>query len=277
MRSFLANMALRTLFLAAFLLLLSRAWSQADEQGDRQAFRDFLTQAKNNGSADKERVAAFYKTTGVFWRAHWLDYSHHPENYADVMALYRADQALYPRALRRGIPEAVQEGTSSSSSNSTRRIRRRKTRPCSLNGSYDDREVEHRRCLSRPQRDQPRIWREFPRGRAVFLQGRDRGNIILPPSCFTATMTSKPGAITIRRSRRSCRSIDRFALRLSQSAVRAFLEHEARAQRRVCEPGRACRDRPVQRPCQGGLEEGLRLPSTSTSRRRCSTLAARTA
>ena len=36
MRSFLANMALRTLLLATLLLLPNRAWSQADEQGDRQ-------------------------------------------------------------------------------------------------------------------------------------------------------------------------------------------------------------------------------------------------
>ncbi len=105
MRNFLANMARGTLMLGALLLLPSRAQSQADEQGDRQTFRDFLTQTKNNGSADKEKVAAFYKTTGVFWRAHWLDYSHHPENYADVMALYRADQALYPRAFEARDPE----------------------------------------------------------------------------------------------------------------------------------------------------------------------------
>lgn len=77
----------------------------ADGQSDQQAFRDFLTQAKSNASAEKEKVAAFYRTTGAFWRAHWLDYSHHPENYADVMALYRADQALYPRAQDARDPE----------------------------------------------------------------------------------------------------------------------------------------------------------------------------
>jgi hypothetical protein len=32
----------------------------------------------------------------AFWYAHWKDYSAHPENYSDLMALYRADQALYP-------------------------------------------------------------------------------------------------------------------------------------------------------------------------------------
>jgi lysophospholipase L1-like esterase len=104
MRSFLAGMALRTLLLTP-LLLPSPGWSQTDDQSDRQAFRDFLAQAKNNGIADKEKVAAFYKTSGSFWRAHWLDYSHHPENYADVMALYRADQALYPRAQEPRDPE----------------------------------------------------------------------------------------------------------------------------------------------------------------------------
>jgi lysophospholipase L1-like esterase len=92
----------RTFLLVALLLLPSRAWSQADDQS---AFRDFLTQAKNNGSTDKEKVAAFYRTTGAFWRAHWLDYWQHPEQYADVMALYRADQALYPRAQEPKDPE----------------------------------------------------------------------------------------------------------------------------------------------------------------------------
>ena len=62
-------------------------------------------QAKSGASADKDRVAAFYKTSGAFWRAHWLDYSLHPENYADVMALYRADQALYPRPFQVPDPE----------------------------------------------------------------------------------------------------------------------------------------------------------------------------
>jgi lysophospholipase L1-like esterase len=98
MRTLVARTALRTLLLGAILALLpAPSWSQTADQGDQQAFRDLLTQARNNGSADKEKVAAFYKTTGAFWRAHWLDYSHNPENYADLMALYRADQALYPR------------------------------------------------------------------------------------------------------------------------------------------------------------------------------------
>jgi lysophospholipase L1-like esterase len=105
MRNFLAGMALRTLLLAPLLLRPSPGWSQAGELGDRQAFRDFLAQAKNNGSAETEKVAAFYRTTGAFWRAHWLDYSQHPENYADVMALYRADQAVYPRAQQARDPE----------------------------------------------------------------------------------------------------------------------------------------------------------------------------
>jgi hypothetical protein len=80
--------------LAALLLLPGRVWSQADDQS---AFREFLTQAKNSASPDSAKIAVFYRTTGAFWRAHWLDYSHHPENYAGVMALYRADQALYVR------------------------------------------------------------------------------------------------------------------------------------------------------------------------------------
>lgn len=105
MRNFLAGMAPRSLLVASVLMLPSTGWGQADEQGDRQAFRDFLAQAKNNGSAETEKVAAFYRTTGAFWRAHWLDYSHHPEKYADVMALYRADQAVYPRAPQARDPE----------------------------------------------------------------------------------------------------------------------------------------------------------------------------
>jgi lysophospholipase L1-like esterase len=86
------------------LLLLAGA-VKADEAGDKQAFHDFLVQAKSGASADKDKVAAFYKTTGAYWRTHWLDYTNHPENYADVMALYRADQALYPRPFQVPDPE----------------------------------------------------------------------------------------------------------------------------------------------------------------------------
>jgi hypothetical protein len=105
MRSFLASISLRTLLLALILLRPRTARSQAADANDQQAFRDFLTQAKTNGGADPEKVTAFYRTTGAFWRAHWLDYSHHPENYADAMALYRAAQALYPRPQAARDPE----------------------------------------------------------------------------------------------------------------------------------------------------------------------------
>ena len=208
MRNFLASMALRTLLLAPFLLLPSPGWSQADEQSDRQAFRDFLTQAKNNGSADKEKVAAFYKTSGAFWRAHWLDYSHHPENYADVMALYRADQALYPRAQEARDPERYRKDIELFKEFDSKNAPPQKRGP--VRRQFDDHEVEDRRCLSRPQRDQPRIRRECPRRRAVFLQGRDRKISSRPPSCSTATMTSRVAAIPIRPSRRSCRSTPKF-------------------------------------------------------------------
>lgn len=97
MRNSRASISLRTFWLALILIQPSTARSQSGGANDQQAFRDFLTQAKNNGPADQEKTTAFYRTTGAFWRAHWLDYSHHPENYADVMALYRAGQALYPR------------------------------------------------------------------------------------------------------------------------------------------------------------------------------------
>jgi lysophospholipase L1-like esterase len=105
MRSFLASISLRTLLLALILLRPSSARSQVADANDQQAFRDFLTQAKANSGADPEKVTAFYRTTGAFWRAHWLDYSHHPENYADVMSLYRAAQALYPRPQSARDPE----------------------------------------------------------------------------------------------------------------------------------------------------------------------------
>ena len=96
-RHFLAKHFLASLALAPFLLLASPGRGQTNDASDKQAFHDFLVQAKSNAGADKDKVAAFYKTTGTYWRAHWLDYSHNPENYADVMALYHADQALYPR------------------------------------------------------------------------------------------------------------------------------------------------------------------------------------
>lgn len=99
MRNF-AGMAL-----VPFLLLASAGAGKSDEASDQKTFHDFLVQAKSGASADKDRVAAFYKTSGAFWRAHWLDYSLHPENYADVMALYRADQALYPRPFQVPDPE----------------------------------------------------------------------------------------------------------------------------------------------------------------------------
>jgi lysophospholipase L1-like esterase len=85
------------LALAPFLLLAGVGAGRADDASDKQAFHDFLVQAKSGSSADKDKMAAFYKTSGAFWRTHWLDYTNHPENYADVMALYRANQALYAR------------------------------------------------------------------------------------------------------------------------------------------------------------------------------------
>ena len=93
-RHFLAKHFLASLALAPFLLLASPGRGQTNDASDKQAFHDFLVQAKSNAGADKDKVAAFYKTTGTYWRAHWLDYSHNPENYADVMALYHAHQAL---------------------------------------------------------------------------------------------------------------------------------------------------------------------------------------
>jgi hypothetical protein len=96
MRSLPAGVVWRTLLVAPFVLLPSALHSQAATPLDQPAFRDFLTQAKTT-SPDSARVAAFYRTTGAFWRAHWLEYSHHPESYADVMALYRTNQALYVR------------------------------------------------------------------------------------------------------------------------------------------------------------------------------------
>ena len=85
------------LALAPFLLLASFGAGRADDASDKQAFHDFLVQAKSGASTDKDKVAAFYKTSGAYWRVHWLDYSLHPESYEDVMTLYRADQALYQR------------------------------------------------------------------------------------------------------------------------------------------------------------------------------------
>ena len=93
------------LALAPLLLLASVGAGKADDASDKQAFHDFLVQAKSGASTDKDKVAAFYKTAGAYWRTHWLDYTNHPENYADVMALYRANQALYPRPFAVPDPE----------------------------------------------------------------------------------------------------------------------------------------------------------------------------
>lgn len=86
-----------TLAFAPLLLLTSMGGAMADEASDRQAFRDALVQVKSGGGTQEEKSAAFYKASGAFWRAHWLDYTNHPENYAEVMALYREGQAAYPR------------------------------------------------------------------------------------------------------------------------------------------------------------------------------------
>ena len=91
--------------LVPFLLLASAGAGKTDDAGDQKAFHDFLVQAKGNAGSGQEKTDAFYKTSGAFWHAHWLDYSLHPENYADVMALYRADQALYPRPFQVPDPE----------------------------------------------------------------------------------------------------------------------------------------------------------------------------
>jgi len=85
------------LALAPFLLLAGAGAAMADDASDRQAFHDALVQAKGGAGTAAEKSAAFYKTSGAFWRAHWLDYTNHPDAYADVMALYREGQAAYPR------------------------------------------------------------------------------------------------------------------------------------------------------------------------------------
>ena len=46
------------LALAPFLLLASAGAGRADDAGDKQAFHDFLVQAKSGASADKDKVAA---------------------------------------------------------------------------------------------------------------------------------------------------------------------------------------------------------------------------
>jgi lysophospholipase L1-like esterase len=94
-----------SLAFAPLLLLAAFGAAKADDASDKQAFHDFLVKAKEGASADKDKVAAFYKTSGMYWHAHWLDYSKHPENYADVMALYREDQALYPHHFEVPDPE----------------------------------------------------------------------------------------------------------------------------------------------------------------------------
>jgi hypothetical protein len=94
---------------APLLLLASAGAGKTDDNSDRQAFHDFLVQAKSNGSAEREKVMAFYKTTGAYWHAHWQDYWAHPENYADVMALYRADQPLYPTRVVREARKSPEE------------------------------------------------------------------------------------------------------------------------------------------------------------------------
>lgn len=86
-----------SLAFAPLLLLAGVSGAVADEASDRQAFHDALVQAKSGPGTQAEKSAAFYKTSGAFWRAHWLDYTNHPENYAEVMALYREGQAAYPR------------------------------------------------------------------------------------------------------------------------------------------------------------------------------------
>jgi lysophospholipase L1-like esterase len=85
------------LALAPLLLLAATKAGRADDAADIKTFHDALTAGKSAGGTAAEKSTAFYKTSGAFWRTHWLDYSQHPEKYADVMALYREGQAAFPR------------------------------------------------------------------------------------------------------------------------------------------------------------------------------------
>jgi len=91
--------------LAPLLLLTAASVARADDASDKKAFQDYLTQAIPQGSADKDKVMAFNRTAGAYWRAHWLDYTKNPEKYADVMALYRKGQAAYPHKPEERDPE----------------------------------------------------------------------------------------------------------------------------------------------------------------------------
>lgn len=103
----LASMALTPLLLFATL-----PEGNADrDPNDRQAFHDFLVQAGQTRHPELEQVGIFYRTAWAFWASHSKDYSAHPERYSDVMALYRADQEIYPLrvVLDRWKPERYQE------------------------------------------------------------------------------------------------------------------------------------------------------------------------
>jgi hypothetical protein len=156
-----------SLALAPLLLLAGVGAGRADDASDQKSFHDFLVQAKSGASADKEKVNAFYKTSGAYWRAHWLDYSLHPENYADVMALYRANQALYPRPFQVPDPERYRKDIELFKEFDS-------GKPGLVCRQFDHHEVEDRRILSRLLRDQPGFRRQRHRGCAVLLQGRDR-------------------------------------------------------------------------------------------------------
>ena len=91
--------------LAPLLLLAGASVARADDAADTKAFRDYLTKAVTQGSTDKAKVAAFYKTTSAYWGNHWRDYTDHPEKYADVMALYRKGQIAYPHKPEERDPE----------------------------------------------------------------------------------------------------------------------------------------------------------------------------
>ena len=119
---------LRIFSFAALLLLPGRAWSQADDQDVRSAI--FWRRRKPTPAPTRKRSRHSTGPPERFGaRTGWIIRTI-PRHYADVMALYRADQAIYPRGRRRRGTPSDTGRTSRRSRNRMPRIRRRTTRPC---------------------------------------------------------------------------------------------------------------------------------------------------
>ena len=63
----------------------------------QEQFLTFQKDALENGTANDETTAAFYKRSFNFWLSHTVDYNANPEKYKDIISIYHQNQLKYIR------------------------------------------------------------------------------------------------------------------------------------------------------------------------------------